>query len=282
MRKMKVQMAGVVGFFLRSVTINLTFLMVLSSPSYAQDPSPAYKKKGKASFYAHKFQGCRTTNGERYDKQKMTAAHRTLPFGTLVKVTNSQNGNFVIVRINDRGPFAHNRLIDVSYKAAQELGIVGAGVASVEVEVVGQDAVPVTQNDEMLVKTIPPIAPRKPTSQSTAAASRPIAFPEPVPVSASKTYQAGKIYTLQGAPVAMKGFGVQVGAFQELDHALTVCKNLVNNQATQVYILVEKVKDSKSFCVLTGKFRNRTEAQTYVASLREKGYTDGFVKKYIN
>jgi rare lipoprotein A len=90
---------------------------------------------GKASWYAL---NSRTASGERMNPSGLSAAHRTLPFGTKVKVENLRNGRSVVVRINDRGPFIRSRVIDVSKGAAQELGFVSAGVASVRVSVVGE------------------------------------------------------------------------------------------------------------------------------------------------
>ena len=91
---------------------------------------------GTASYYAHKFHGRKTANGETYDENKMTAAHRTLPFGTRVRVTNLENQKSVELRINDRGPFHENRLIDLSYAAATRLEILGKGTGLVEVETI--------------------------------------------------------------------------------------------------------------------------------------------------
>lgn len=88
---------------------------------------------GKGSYYADKFEGRPTASGEKFDQGKMTAAHRTLPFGTKVKVTNVANGRSVTVTVNDRGPFAAGRIIDVSKKAANKLGMVDAGVANVKI-----------------------------------------------------------------------------------------------------------------------------------------------------
>lgn len=90
---------------------------------------------GKASFYGHRFHGRSTASGETYDETKMTAAHRTHPFGTRVRVTNLENGKAVTVRVNDRGPHLKGRIIDVSYKAAKRLGFVRDGVTRVKVEV---------------------------------------------------------------------------------------------------------------------------------------------------
>jgi rare lipoprotein A len=93
---------------------------------------------GKASYYADKFEGRRTSNGEIFKQRKKTAAHRTLPFGTLVTVKNLANGRTVKVRVNDRGPFVQGRTIDLSKKAAKKLDMVNAGVASVELKYKGQ------------------------------------------------------------------------------------------------------------------------------------------------
>lgn len=88
---------------------------------------------GKASYYAHKFHGRKTSSGEVYNKDSLTCAHRTLPFGTKLQVTNPQNNKSVIVTVNDRGPHLRSRLIDLSYAAAKELEIIRQGVASVEI-----------------------------------------------------------------------------------------------------------------------------------------------------
>ena len=87
---------------------------------------------GSASYYAAKFHGRRTASGEAFDMHAMTAAHRTLPFGSKVRVTNPANGKSVVVRINDRGPFTKGRAIDVSRAAAEELGLIARGHGTVE------------------------------------------------------------------------------------------------------------------------------------------------------
>jgi rare lipoprotein A len=91
-------------------------------------------ESGKASFYADKFQGRRTANGDVFRQGRLTAAHRTIPFGTKVKVVNLANGRTVKVRINDRGPFVQGRIIDLSKKAARRLGMVSTGVTPVEIK----------------------------------------------------------------------------------------------------------------------------------------------------
>src|SRR5271168_1532753 len=101
-------------------------------------PPPAgYTEEGNASWYGVPFNGRRASNGEIYDMYKLTAAHRTLPFETMVRVTNLSNGKTTTVRITDRGPFVDNRIIDLSLAAAREIDSVGPGVVPVRLEVIG-------------------------------------------------------------------------------------------------------------------------------------------------
>ena len=96
----------------------------------------AQVQTGKASFYADRFEGTPTANGEKYKASKLTAAHKTLPFGTKVKVTNLANNESVVVTINDRGPFVAGRIIDVSKAAAEKLNFFNQGTAEVKLEIV--------------------------------------------------------------------------------------------------------------------------------------------------
>ncbi len=107
-----------------------------SSPTTLVTPELAGEEKiGYASWYGHPYHGRRTSNGETYDMNTMTAAHRTLPFDTVVHVSNLDNGKEVTVRINDRGPFVKDRIIDLSQAAARQIGMVGPGTAKVSLEV---------------------------------------------------------------------------------------------------------------------------------------------------
>ena len=97
--------------------------------------APGTKIVGKASYYGDEFHGRQTANGEIYDRNKISAAHKTLPFGTIVKVKNLRNNREIIVRINDRGPFVAGRIIDLSYSAAKELDMLRDGVIDVELTI---------------------------------------------------------------------------------------------------------------------------------------------------
>lgn len=106
-------------------------------PTIEVEPAAAAIAGGRASYYGSRFNGRRTASGERFDMNAMTAAHRTLPFGSRVRVTNPRTGKSVVVRINDRGPFHGNRVIDVSRAAASEIGMVASGTARVELALIG-------------------------------------------------------------------------------------------------------------------------------------------------
>jgi rare lipoprotein A len=125
--------------------LGLTLVIVLPGAGCArparepQDTrtSRPWTEEGIASWYGKNFHGRQTASGERYDMNELTAAHKSLPFGTRVRVTNLDNGRQVVVRINDRGPFIKGRIIDLSRAAAQKVDLVNAGTARVRIEVIG-------------------------------------------------------------------------------------------------------------------------------------------------
>jgi rare lipoprotein A len=167
----------------------------------------SYRERGVASWYGKKFHGRRTSSGEPYDMYAMTAAHKTLPLPSYVRVRNLQNDRSVVVRVNDRGPFLHNRLIDLSYAAAARLGILGAGTGVVEVEAVGPDE-PATQ----VVKTYPlQIIP------SAAAAEEISAAPVQAPAANPKLY-------------------LQVGAFTQRDNAVSLRDRLEREALRPIFV----------------------------------------------
>lgn len=180
----------------RSATGNKPY-MVYGTTYTPVSETRGYRERGIASWYGKKFHGKRTSSGEAYDMYAMTAAHRTLPLPSYVRVRNLQNNRTVVVRVNDRGPFLHNRLIDLSYAAAVKLNILGNGTAIVEVEAVHPDepATPVAQ-----VKTFP----LQVISSAVAA--------EPVP-EASTPKPPPKLY-------------LQVGAFTRWDNAVNLSHRL--------------------------------------------------------
>lgn len=117
--------------------IALSVVASCTAPQIETDTEVQVSKTyyGAASWYGPKFQGRPTANGERFDMEGLTAAHPTLPFDTMVRVTNPNNGKSVVVRINDRGPFAGKRIIDLSKRAARDIGLMQRGIGPVRLEV---------------------------------------------------------------------------------------------------------------------------------------------------
>ncbi|MGJ8645542.1 septal ring lytic transglycosylase RlpA family protein [Marinomonas colpomeniae] len=116
------------------VLLSLTIVACTSGP-ISRDDAAGFEQNGEASYYADKYQGRKTANGEFFDQKAMTAAHKRLPFGSKVKVTNVENGKSIVVRINDRGPFIRGRIIDLSKSAFQRIGNTNLGIIEVEIEV---------------------------------------------------------------------------------------------------------------------------------------------------
>jgi rare lipoprotein A len=163
------------------------------------DSTGTYKERGVASWYGKKFHGQRTSIGETYDMYAMTAAHPTLPIPSYARVTNVATQKSVVVRVNDRGPFLHNRIIDLSYTAAHKLGIVNSGSAEVEVESIAVDgSSTLTVSTELSVpgKAAAPII----EPALIAAASAPVPAAAPVASVTGKVYlQLGAFKSPQGA-----------------------------------------------------------------------------------
>ena len=152
---------------------------------YVKKTHHGYKERGTASWYGKQFHGRKTANAEKYDMYQMTAAHKSLPIPSYVKVTNLENKKTVIVRVNDRGPFHSNRIIDLSYGAAKKLGMHNKGTAKVEVE-----AITVGKNPLKLADNKP--VSKKAVAKKTSAKKAPVKKSSVKKSSAKKTSVAKK------------------------------------------------------------------------------------------
>ncbi len=176
-----------------------------------------YRKRGIGSWYGRKFHGQRTSSGEPYDMYAMSAAHTTLPIPSYARVTYVANGRSVIVRINDRGPFHSGRLIDLSYAAAYRLGYIGAGSATVEVESITPEQMPlIAARRRQTAQTV--AAEPAPEAQPPVADARPAA---PVLLAAASPLPADPAEPVQAIPVDAEAGGIylQLGAFSARDNA---------------------------------------------------------------
>jgi len=206
-----------------------------------------YSETGIASWYGPNFHGKQTANGETYNQNDMTAAHRTLPMPSAVRVTNLENGRSIVLRINDRGPFARGRIIDVSRRGAQLLGFEKNGVAKVRVDILPNESrqlkaaaingssqqiqVAASPRDAVVSRPLPSTAPARPNARATEPASAPApvrttSLPPPVdPV------LSDDVEVLQVSPT---GIYVQAGAFSRLENALRMRDRLFDMGPTQI------------------------------------------------
>lgn len=213
---------------------------------YPMATADGYDETGTASWYGTKFHGKKTANGERYDMYAMSAAHKTLPMPTMVRVTNLNNGRSVIVRVNDRGPFVKNRVIDLSYAAAKTLGYDSAGTAPVRVEVLGNKTASGNSRNISQTSTQRP-APRM---QSKAA-------------SVTSTGKPGGIY-------------IQLGAFSSHHNARRLKESLKGSYPS-VRIYAKNGGFAELYRVRIGPFDDVKRIENSVLSLQEQGHDNAIV-----
>ena len=199
--------------------------------------SRGYKERGVASWYGKKFHGKLTSNREAYDMYAMSAAHKTLPLPSYVRVRNLRNNRSVVVRVNDRGPFVENRIIDLSYSAAMKLDMVGTGTSLVEVEAISFDATP---GD-------------RPTRQTTAAAP-----PHPALTSGNRVY-------------------VQVGAFATRENAKRRMAALRSRGIGTSFVLEDTASSQTLYRVRIGPIKNVVQYDIIVEELETLGITDPYL-----
>ena len=206
----------------------------------------AQVQTGKASFYADKFDGTPTASGEKYRHNKMTGAHKTLPFGTRVRVTNLGNNESVDVVINDRGPYVEDRIIDLSRAAAEKLGFVNQGLAEVRLEVIdagdGKTSDPLKTVDNVLVED-------------------------------------NEFYDFEISRLKPRGYGVQIGTYQELVNLMRLSDNLKNSYKKHVTVQVKIIKGVKYYGLILGQFPTRPKAEQFRAQLQSK-FPDAFIVEY--
>ena len=225
-----------------------------------------YKQRGIGSWYGRKFHGQRTSSGETYDMYGMTAAHATLPIPSYARVTSLANGRSVIVRINDRGPFHSGRLVDLSYAAANRLGYAGAGSASVEVEAIMPEEMPVLAARRRQAAQPALAAVAQPVEAPPVAETRPIA---PVTVAAASPIEPEAARPAQPIPVDAEASGVylQLGAFSGRDNAENFRVRIYQQLAWLTDALQIYSRDGM-FRLHLGPYRNRAEAIAIAEKIR--------------
>lgn len=229
-----------------------------------------FTQEGKASYYADKFHGRSTASGERYDRSKHTAAHMSLPFGTVVRVTNVENGKSTVVRINDRGPFVPNRIIDLSQCAAEELEMTAKGVADVKIVTVSASELsdtpaataPAPQpapKPTPIPAPIPPVS-QKPTTPTSSSSS----------VSAANDSEA-ELYAVTVAKSKLTGFGVQIANFQSLTGLFKQISEIdLRGISGSLNVYLTEKDASTGYRLVVGPFATRSEAEQERAKLSSR------------
>jgi len=245
----------------------------------------SYQEQGPASWYApSNGQPTKTANGEEYIPTELTARHKTLPLPSIVKITNLENGKSIIARVNDRGPMVNNRLIDVSQRAAQELGFPVSGTAQVKVEVLAEESKAVRdalvsagrvyteqrieQNDLTIV---PPALIPNEEQVLYAPTQTPATTQQPAPQPIQQTV----VYSRPNQTASANGIYVQLGAFSDSSNATkaTAAANRVGQVITKTKIL-----GNRSLSVVqAGPFATRAEAEKALKTLKQSGYRDAFI-----
>lgn len=247
--------------------------------TYRPQRDDGYDETGIASWYGPNFHGRPTANGETFDQHAMTAAHTTLPIPSIVEVTNLENGRSVIVRLNDRGPFVDNRLIDLSRAAATELDYIGSGLAHVRVRYLGPahengappnrvyqanaDPTPAQRSGPVQVAAMAPAAALATTPATTPAIAEPVALPTMPPPASAPT----------SSPASMSGgYSLQLGAFSDPDNAQAFARRL--DGAGEVRIEAGQSPQGQVWRVFLGRWVDRTAAQSARQSLADWGVYD--------
>jgi rare lipoprotein A len=252
----------------------------------AEDKS--YDETGIASWYGHPFHGRKTANGAVYNMNKLTAAHKTLPLPTDVRVTNLENGRSIVVTVNDRGPFAHSRIIDLSRRSAELLGIIEQGTAKVRVQIVDQNGNLATQvvakpdtplNERNNVAAVPQstiksssLAPPPNVSKAPAPTSSPLPAPQPdAPIQvASANPSSAPVVSV--APVQQTEIFIQAGAFIDYNNANKLSARLSTLGPSKVSQVLVNGQDF--YRVRIGPVYDVDKADQMLANVINAGHTD--------
>lgn len=260
-------------------------LFFFAATAFAQIP-----EFGTAIYYADYLHGRKTASAEPYDKFQLTTAHKTHPFGTLLKVTRTDNSKSVVVRVNDRGPFNPGCVVDVSWAAADQIGLVLDGRAEVKVEVVGfSNTNPSLEKSQALISSNTTQPAETPASYSYSGfipSDVPVSYDAPntqiksveAPVVAPAT-PAGVDYM----PAGKTGYGVQIASYGHFPNAERQVNMLKSRGLKEVYIKQTLAADgSTMYKIIVGAYPDRVGAQNSITTLRSQYQLAGFVVNLAN
>ena len=250
---------------LRSRIGNPPFYDVMGRRYFVLSSSVGYVERGVASWYGPGFHQVRTSTGEPYDMYAMTAAHKTLPLPAFVRVTNLQNGRSIVVRVNDRGPFVGNRIIDLSYTAAYKLDMLRDGTAMVEV----RSLEPALDGAPLAAPLAAPLTATSITASIEAPPPAPAVSDSPPPESASNT--AAGAATRVPVPRALF---IQAGAFSDPKNAQRLMEKLRGGGYGKVFVRDNDIAGRRMYRVRIGPVPDVAEFDRIVAALERVGIND--------
>jgi rare lipoprotein A len=254
---------GVPRFEPRSRYGNPPFYDVFGKRYYVLSSSSAYVERGVASWYGPGFHKVRTSTGEIYDMYGMTAAHKTLPLPAYVRVTNLQNGRSIVVRVNDRGPFVGNRIIDLSYTAASRLDMLRSGTAMVEVRALDPGQ-PIRDSAAPLLAAAPtPDATTTVPATASATAGAAGAIPASTPPAVATPAAAAR-------PILF----LQAGAFADPANAERLAAKLRGGNYGSIFVRNDLIAGRKMYRVRIGPVADVPEFDRIVAALESVGVHD--------
>lgn len=287
---------------------------ILSFTFSANHSLAQYTEYGIATYYSDLFEGRQTASGEIYHQTSLTAAHKSLPYGTIVKVTRLDNKKSIKVRINDRGAFNKGRIVDLSKAAAQKLGMVSDGKANVKLEVLNEVA-PSTgvnvnkaptgkastknltaksENSTKSTKTKSKAAKKKAKTYhikgkktsakktTKKATAKKATVTETAEIVTSANYKDFDLYKVQVLRPKKKGFGVQVGLLENYDNVFKFIADLQADFFKNILMSVEQNGHGTKYRIILGPFPTKDQAQSYRNSLAKKKKLNGFVIDLTN
>lgn len=229
-------------------SLSTVLIVVLPLCIYAQ---VGYIQEGIASYYADNFEGRVTASGERYSHLKATCAHVSIPFGSLVKITNLDNNQTAIARVNDRGPFVPGRIIDVSKSVAERLGMIGTGIARVRIEVIDNQGIILNSQEVVSKKAATKVGKKTTNSQTTETkTNQQVAHPESI-----------EYFSVEVQKQTKKGFYIQMGSFREQTNIFSLLADAQEQFGKKTCVQVVAVNNDRLFKLLIGPFTSRADAE---------------------
>ena len=257
---------------------------------------------GIASYYAEAFHGKKTANGEKYDMHDLTCAHKSLPFGTLIRVTRLDNGQYITVRVNDRGPYTKGFVVDLSKRAAEKIGLIQSGTAKVKIEVVGNTESKEYSGEPVMYANDEKPYVSKPVSQPVTVERQDLkAMPVTKPAKierkkvvkveplerekpelkafekvTAKSFKQYDLYKIELSRPQKAGFGVQVETLTNAENVFATVAKLQSSYENILMSIEPGADDKPVYKLIVGPFADKAKADAAQKSLKKKGYK-GFV-----